>query len=156
MTRELTGRHIVIILGALFGVVFAVNGVFAYLAIAGFPGLETDGAYRKGLAFNQQITRAETLRALGWTVTVTQSAPDNLTLRFNDKDGAPLAVSAVAATLFHPTSAGGDKALSFIAVTPGIVSATLDGAAKGQRDLRITARASDGRRIEFRRSLWID
>ena len=48
MTSELTGRHVIIILLSVFGVVFAVNGLFAYYAVSGFPGVETKDAYRGG------------------------------------------------------------------------------------------------------------
>ncbi|NKB56861.1 MAG: hypothetical protein GKS00_11050 [Alphaproteobacteria bacterium] len=156
MIKELTGRHVVYILICLFGTVFAVNGLFAYFAISGFPGLETQSAYSKGLAFNDQIARAETLKALGWHMTVERSGRDAVTLRFMGKSGAPLPVSAVAVTLFHPTYARGDKPLAIRVQTGGIVVAELDGSEKGQRQLRIQADGPDGRRIEFRRALWLD
>lgn len=156
MTRELTGRHVIIILLSVFGVVFAVNGLFAYYAVSGFPGVETKDAYRKGLAFNQQIEKAEALKSLGWTVLVTHDKPSTLRLRFQERDGVPLNVSDVSATLFHPTTATQDKALKFNALSTGLMLTSLDPADKGKRELRITALAPDGRSIEFRRELWIE
>lgn len=156
MRRELTGRHVIIILLSVFGVVFAVNGLFAYYAVSGFPGLETTDAYRKGLAFNQQIEKAETLKSLGWSVTVTRDNPEAIRLRFQERDGAPLEVSDVAATLFHPTTESQDKTLEFSALSTGLVQAALDPSDKGKRELRITALAPDGRPIAFRRELWIE
>lgn len=156
MSRELTGRHVLFILLALFGCVFAVNGVFAYFAIAGFPGLETKEPYRKGVAFNQQIEEADTLKSLGWTMSVERSESARLTLRFMRKDDTPLNVSTVAATLFHPANVKGDKALPVSMSATGVASAALDPREKGQRQLRVTARGPDGRRITFRRSVWLD
>ncbi len=156
MIKELTGRHVAFILTGLFGTVFAVNGVFAYLAITGFPGLETRSAYRKGLEFNEQIARSATLKDLGWTMAVERSDQKTLTLRFTGKHGGPLQVDDVAVTLFHPTYAGGDKSLPVKTTAPGIVAAAVDPATKGNRQLRIRADGPGGRRLEFRRTIWLD
>jgi len=156
MTRELTGRHVLIIFVALFGVVFAVNGLFAYLALDGFPGLEAKEPYRKGLAFNDQIARARTLAELGWTMEATPGPDGTLALRFRDRDGAPLAVSAVAAMLFHPASRSGDRTLALRPAGPGTFAAPLGSDMKGKRELRVTARGPDGRALAFRRVLWLN
>jgi nitrogen fixation protein FixH len=156
MIKELKGRHVAFILMGMFGTIFAVNGVFAYFAVSGFPGLETQGAYRKGLAFNAQIERSEVLKTLGWTMSADRSGSDRLTLRFTGKTGEALRVSGVEVTLFHPTYARGDKNLTVTAQATGIVVAALDPLEKGQRQLRIQADGPDGRRIEFRRSIWLD
>ena len=156
MNRELTGRHVLFILVALFGIVFAVNGVLAYFAIAGFPGVETESAYRKGVAFNRQIEGSSRLKALGWKMAVERPQGAKLTLRFTRENDAPLSVSAVAATLFHPENAQGDKTLPVSMTEPGVATAILDPREKGQRELRVTARAPDGRQITFRRTLWLD
>jgi nitrogen fixation protein FixH len=66
--RELTGKHVLIMFLAFFGVVFAVNGFMLRSAITTFGGLETDSAYRAGLAYNQEIEASRRQAALGWTV----------------------------------------------------------------------------------------
>jgi len=156
MIRELTGRHVLFILLALFGTVFAVNGVFAYFAISGFPGLETDNAYRKGVAFNAQIARANTLKSLGWTMSVERSKDTRLLLRFTDKNDTPLNVSAVSVVLFHPANARDDKALKVSMDATGTAIAALDPQTKGQRQIRVTAQGPDGRPIVYRRTIWLD
>ncbi len=156
MIKELTGRHVIYILLGLFGTVFAVNGLFAYFAITGFPGLETERAYSKGLAFNEQIARSDALKDLGWNMTAERSDANALTLRFTGKTGAPLPVASVAVTLFHPTHARSDKTLPVRAEGEGVIVATLEGSEKGNRQLRISADGPNGRRIEFRRTLWLD
>lgn len=62
----LTGRKVLLILIAFFGVIFAVNGVFLYVALDSHPGLTTDDAYREGMRFNDEIARADAQKALGW------------------------------------------------------------------------------------------
>lgn len=154
MTRELTGRHVLFILLAAFGTIFAVNGVFAYFAVSQFPGIETADAYRKGLAFNQQIARADALRDLGWSMTVSREGSEKLMLRFQAADGSALPVSEISALLFHPTSAQGDDPLSVRREAPGQYSAELERLENGKRQLRVRAIGPNGRVIEFRRVLW--
>ena len=156
MIRELTGRHVLFILIAMFGIVFAVNGVFAYLAIDAFPGVATQHAYRKGVSFNQQIAEAEALKALGWTLTAERDRPDRLTLKFRDKSGSPLAVDAVTASLYHPANAKGDRQLSVVRVSQGVFAAGLMAGVQGLRQLRVDAIGPDNRHIRFRHELWLD
>lgn len=156
MTRELTGRHVLLILVATFGTIFAVNGVFAYFAVTAYPGLETRDAYRKGVNFNGQIEQAEALKTLGWTLQVEQTGETAIRLRFQDASGAALRVSAVAATLFHPTTEKGDKPLIVSESASGAHIAPIGHSDKGQRQLRVEASGPDGRRITFRRAIWLD
>ena len=65
--REITGRTVLLSLVAFFGVVFAVNGVFFWFASDSWTGLSTEDAYRKGIAFNDQLARADAQKRLGWT-----------------------------------------------------------------------------------------
>lgn len=156
MSDKLTGRHVLFILVAMFGTVFAVNGVFAYFAISAFPGVDTRNAYRKGVSFNRQIAGADRLKALGWTLTTLRRGPDRLILRFEDKSGLPVTVQGVTARLFHPTNAGGDNKLPVMSLAPGEFSAVLLADAKGRRQLRVEAIGPAGMRIRFRRELWLD
>lgn len=156
MRRELTGRHVLFILLAVFGTIFAVNGVFAYFAVSRFPGLETEDAYRRGVAFNEQIARSDSMKALDWTMQVRRDGNSQFVLRFQDTDARPVAVTSVSATLFHPTDSKGDRPLTIDQMTQGTVTASLDEAARGQWQLRVTAEGPMGRAITFRRSLWLD
>ena len=53
---------------AFFGVVLLANGTMIGLAFATWTGLETEGAYQKGLAYNRVLDRARAQAALGWRV----------------------------------------------------------------------------------------
>ena len=55
----LTGRHVLMMLIAFFGVIFAVNGVFLYAAISTFDGTDTSSAYQKGIDYNTTIAESE-------------------------------------------------------------------------------------------------
>ena len=68
--RRLTGRQVLWILVAAFGVVFAVNGMMAWLAEKSFPGLVSNDAYREGLEYNRTIAARQAQAALGWQADV--------------------------------------------------------------------------------------
>lgn len=63
----ITGRKVLLMMVAFFGVIFAVNGVFLYFAIDSWPGLTSDKAYVEGLQYNQVLESAERQAAVGWT-----------------------------------------------------------------------------------------
>lgn len=87
--RELTGKHVLIIFLAFFGVVIAVNGFMLRSAISTFTGLETDSAYRAGLAYNQQLEAARQQAALGWTVNAKVDG-ERARITVLDKTGMPI------------------------------------------------------------------
>ncbi|MEZ5776152.1 MAG: FixH family protein [Hyphomicrobiaceae bacterium] len=62
----LTGRHVLMMLIAFFGVIFAVNGVFLYAAISTFDGTDTSSAYQKGIDYNTTIAESEEQARRGW------------------------------------------------------------------------------------------
>ena len=72
MARELTGRHVLAITLAAFGVIIAVNMVMAFKAVSPFPGLETPNSYVASQVFDRERTAQA---ALGWTVSLLP-APD--------------------------------------------------------------------------------
>ena len=53
MARELTGRHVLAITLAAFGVIIAVNMVMAVKAVSTFPGLETPNSYVASQRFDR-------------------------------------------------------------------------------------------------------
>ena len=66
--RPLTGKHVLAMFLAFFGVVIAVNMVMFRVATKSFSGIETDSAYRVGLAYNTELEAARQQAALGWAV----------------------------------------------------------------------------------------
>ncbi len=61
--KELTGRKVLMILLAAFGVVIAVNMTLLYKAVKTFPGLEVKNSYVASQTFDD---RAIAQRELGW------------------------------------------------------------------------------------------
>lgn len=131
--------------------VVVVNGVMIALAIGTFPGLQTEDAYRKGLAYNETIAAAEAQAERGWQMRLqvqpaaAVAAPGAtrqaaLSVRFTDRHGQPLSGLDVQAYLIRPTVAGHDVALPLAAQGGGVYGATVAVPLPGVWDVRIHAR----------------
>ena len=53
MTRELTGRHVLVITLCAFGTIIAVNVFMAVMAVGTFPGLEVKNSYVASQTFDR-------------------------------------------------------------------------------------------------------
>ncbi len=139
--RQWTGRTALFLLLAFFGVVFAANGVFIYLASASWTGLSTEDAYRKGIAYNQTIERAAAQQALGWQTAVSLEPAGGttrrLTVSLHDRAGRPIDGRTVTAALRRPISAGGDIEADLKGIGSGRYAADLPAAYDGAWDVRI-------------------
>ena len=138
MNKELTGRHVAIIMVSAFSVIIAVNLSLAYNAVSTFPGLEVKNSYVASQSFDRD--RAEQ-RALGWTVRA-EAGDGQVFLTVTDADGAPVEVARLDATLGRATHVKDDS-------RPGF---TFDGEryvapvdlAPGNWNIRMVAQAEDG------------
>jgi len=139
--RQWTGRHVLVLGLAFFGIVFAANGVMVYLASSSWTGLETEDAYRKGLAYNRVIERGEAQAALGWrtAVALDSLSPDGLrlTVSLNDRDARPLDGRTVAARLRSAQSADGDVEIALQWVGAGQYAADLVSSYRGRWEVRV-------------------
>jgi nitrogen fixation protein FixH len=64
---QITGRHVLFTMVGFFGFIIATDAYLVYKAVSTFGGIETDDAYRKGLAYNERIAEERAQQALGWT-----------------------------------------------------------------------------------------
>lgn len=117
------GRWIPWAFVGLFVVVAAVNGTMVTLALNSFPGLATEQAYNKGLAFNSALESAEARERLGWQVEMrfAQGGPLAGTVELRARDAAGKAVSdaSVAARFVRPLGKGADFDASLRALGDG-------------------------------------
>lgn len=125
--RRITGRMVLIGMVVFFGVVVAVNGVFLYLALRSFPGLESETPYRKGLAHDEELKAERAQQALGWRVTLAWQgagpAQGRLEVSLADAAGQPLSARAVRLFLRRPVHAADDIHLPLAERAPGHYSA---------------------------------
>jgi nitrogen fixation protein FixH len=97
-----------------FVLVVAVNATMAYFATSTFTGLETEGAYQKGLAYNENLALAKQQEALGWKVETAanpvagQGPRVEIAVTYRDRDGKPVDGLEVGAKMIRPTSKGLD------------------------------------------------
>lgn len=57
--KGIDGRHVLLGLVAFFGVMFVVNAIFVYFAVATFSGGDTSNPYQKGLHYDQMLEADE-------------------------------------------------------------------------------------------------
>jgi nitrogen fixation protein FixH len=128
-------------LGGIFLVFLIANGVMVYFAGRSWTGLETEGAYEKGLAYNDTIAAAEAQAALGWRVDVETGVANAreawVEVRLEDRDGRPIAAQRVWVRLVRPTSEGHDRTASLTPVGAGRYRGLIDLPLPGQWDLRV-------------------
>ena len=86
--RSLDGRHVLFMLLAFFGVIFAVNGFFLVSALRTHTGVVAVEPYRKGLAYNTRIAADARQSDLGWKEHLDIQSAGLLTLSLTDGSGA--------------------------------------------------------------------
>lgn len=126
--------------------VVAVNGVLITLAVDTFPGLDTQDAYRKGLAYNRTLSEARDVEKRGWRADV-RFAPRDRTAEAGDllvslagADGLPLRGLAVTAALIRPTQGGVDQHVVLEERGEGLYGAAVTLPLAGQWDAHLWAR----------------
>lgn len=138
VTREITGRHVLIGFVAAFSVIIGVNLVLAYNAVKTFPGLEVKNSYVASQEFN---TRKAAQVALGWTVRA-DHADGVLTLSISDIDGAPVRAAKLDAILGRATQIKDDQTPSFTFDGTAYVSPV--DLAEGNWNIRMVAISDNG------------
>jgi nitrogen fixation protein FixH len=112
MTERLTGRDVLVLLGAFFFVMFAANVTLIYFALRTLHGSELENPYDASQAFNQRIAEARAQDQRGWTANVMTRADgsgERIMVEFRDRDGAAVPDLAVTARFQHPFDAAKDR-----------------------------------------------
>lgn len=138
MARELTGKHVLAITLAAFGVIIGVNLVMAFKAVGTFPGLEVKNSYVASQSFDRERAAQQ---ALGWKVTASYDGTE-LRLEVLDDQGLHPAIESLSATVGRPTHIRADLTPEFryeggvfyapVALEPGVWN------------IHVTATAADG------------
>jgi nitrogen fixation protein FixH len=147
--KPLTGRKVLFMLIAFFGVVIGVNLVMMRLAIQTLPGTEVDSAYSASLAYEKQIEAARDQNARNWKVDahVERSEQGGATLQVEarDNNGRPMPGLKFQGRFERPTDRRADLPVvlaevgigiyrgSAVTIAPGQWDLVLEGVAAGQR-----------------------
>ena len=155
--RELSGRTVLAILLAFFGVVFAVNGYFAAAAIQTYTGVVAQEPYRKGLTYNLRIAADERQRALGWKAAVDAGLDGRARLDLTTADGRPVTDLVVTGTLGRPSTDIADRTMAFTETRQGRYKTQVAALDAGSWIVTITARggSADEPVFQLRRRLWL-
>lgn len=117
MNAQFTGRHMLLLLLAFFGIVVAVNVTMATLASRTFGGLIVANGYVASRDYNGWLRDARSQDQLGWDFDAGR-AGDRLELTAV-ASGRPLTGLAVSAVAVHPLGVGEDRALRFQSIASG-------------------------------------
>ena len=113
--RPFTGKHMIMIMVAFFGVIISVNFLMAYYANTTWSGLVVKNSYVASQEFNGKVEDVKAQEALGWKGRLA-SGNGNLAWTLNDKSGAPVATQSVTVLLRRPVT---DKSDATITLSPG-------------------------------------
>jgi nitrogen fixation protein FixH len=148
--KPLTGRKVLFMLLAFFGVVFGVNFLMMKLAIDTLPGTEVDSAYSASLAYENEIAAAHDQNARNWKVDarVQRSADGGATLQVEARDdsGKPMSGLTFQGRFERPTDRRADQAVALAETGIGIYRGSAPQIAAGQWDLVLEGDAA-GRRM---------
>lgn len=115
MTRELTGKRVLIIALGAFGLILAANMTMLLAATGSFPGLVVKNSYVAGVGWND---RAAAQRELGWETVIALDAT-GLTVRLHDQAGKVVTGQSLEALIGRPGSDIEDRVLPLHAVSEG-------------------------------------
>jgi nitrogen fixation protein FixH len=124
---------------AFFGVIAAVNAVFMYFALSTWPGLTTEDAYKKGIAYNSTLEDADRQKQLGWQSAVIFQLSGNLAVFMTDKTGAPLTSAKVDVTLSRPLGSDVVLSVTLEETAPGRYAGHVEAPAQGRWKAAIDA-----------------
>ena len=136
---------------AFFAVIISVNGVMMYFAYDSWSGLETDGHYRKGLAYDDTIAAAKAQEAMGWDVKLDvktlKSDGDSRTVAYKvtflDQDKKPVESLKAHAYFMRPTHEGVDENEQMNLIAPGVVTGEFNLKMPGQWTVRVYGESLD-------------
>lgn len=157
--RPITGRKVLAAMVAFFALVALINGVFIWLAMDSFPGLETEDAYRRGLEYDAGDDARSQLARLGWRAEIgwREFGPGRgrLAVRLSTADGQAVAGQEVHAVMRRPVHDRSDLAVRLPETGPGIYAAdvSLPGGGNWDTELRVGRKGAE--KVVLRRRLVV-
>ncbi len=148
--KPLTGRKVLFMLVAFFGVVIGINMVMMKLAILSLPGTDVDSAYSASLAYGNEIAAAHDQSKRNWKVDahIQRSADGGATLQVEARDnsGMPMTGLKFQGRFERPTDRRADQPVALVETGNGIYRGSASLITPGQWDLVLEGDAA-GRRM---------
>ncbi len=147
--KPLTGRKVLVMLVAFFGVVIGVNVTMMKLAIVTLPGTEVDSAYTASLGYEKEIAAAHDQNARNWQVDahIQRGADGGATLQVeaHDNSGRPMTGLKFQGRLERPTDKRADLPVELAEIGIGVYRGSAAQVAPGQWDLVLEGDAAGQR-----------
>ncbi len=157
--KAITGKTVLVWLLAFFGVIFAANAVFIYLALGSFPGVVVESSYEAGQAYNEEIAAAKAQADLNWQVstefTRTSSADGKLVVTAEDAQGTPLYGVVLHALLRNPVHDDADVKVDFTADGGGRYVGTVENLADGNWTLILEIEQDGERKFRSENRIFV-
>lgn len=100
MTKELKGRHVLMIAIGAFAVIITANMTMLFAATGSFPGLVVKNSYVAGVGWND---RTADQQALGWTPQVSYHS-GNVAIMLTDAQGVAVDAGVLQVTIGRPAT----------------------------------------------------
>jgi nitrogen fixation protein FixH len=114
---EFTGRHMLLIMIAFFGVIIGVNILMAMVASQSWTGLVVKNSYVASQNFNAELAEARRQAERGWTERLDLDARE---ARVRLSDGAgPMRAATVTLKLSRPTHENQDRTIALTETMAG-------------------------------------
>ena len=143
-TKQLTGRHVLLMLVAFFGVIISVNIIFITQAVSSFTGEDVKQSYRQGLEYNKTIQTRSEQASLGWNVTTnvisSSEKKQHYIIQMFDEHNLPIQNLDISGTFKRPTNLAKDEEVVFTERGNGIYEAQIN-LPKGQWQLKASAQS---------------
>lgn len=130
--RRLTGRMVLLIIVAFFGIVILVNVAMVRAAITTFGGVDTPSSYQAGLTYMSEEAAAAAQNRRNWHVDariVPDAAGFVIEVDLHDAGGSPIVGAEIDGELAHPVDERRDVPLKIAEVGAGIYRAEAQPAA---------------------------
>lgn len=148
---EITGRKVLVIVLAFFGVIIAVNLTLAWQAVSTFPGLEVENSYVASQTWDAERAAQ---KALGWTLASEYDREAGLLqLDFTDAQGLIAPVAELKVLVGRPTEAK-DDVWPVFTQSGGRFTTPLK-LGPGKWMLKVEAKAPDGTLFRQRLDLYV-
>jgi len=122
---EFTGRHMLLIMVAFFGVIIAVNLTMAFMARRSWTGIVVENTYVASQEFNANAAEGRAQAALGWRSEL-EIAGGTVRYRLLDRSGAPVHSDDVTARFRHPAYESADREAVLVPDADGSFSAPVE------------------------------
>lgn len=105
-----TGRRLLVIMVAFFGVIITANVTMAVFAKSSWTGLVVSNSYVASQEFNAKLAEARRQAALGWTSRL-DIADGRIRYKLMDRSGSPIRLDGVQVSFHRPVTTDEDTVL---------------------------------------------